>query len=75
MRWAAVIAIAVLLALPAVAMRFTDEVRWDTFDFVVVGGGYGGVCAAVQAARLGVRTALIQNRPVLGGNARALLGV
>ncbi|MBI5396567.1 MAG: FAD-dependent oxidoreductase [Verrucomicrobia bacterium] len=39
------------------------------FDFVVVGGGYGGVGTAVQAARLGMKTALIQNRPCLGGNA------
>ncbi|MCX7819253.1 MAG: FAD-dependent oxidoreductase [Kiritimatiellae bacterium] len=38
-------------------------------DFVVIGGGYGGVAAAVQAARLGLRTVLVQNRPVLGGNA------
>ena len=39
------------------------------YDFVVVGGGMSGICAAVAAARKGVRTALIQNRPVLGGNA------
>ncbi len=39
------------------------------FDFVVVGGGLAGICAAVTAARLGVRTALVQDRPVLGGNA------
>jgi len=38
------------------------------FDFVVVGGGMAGCCAAVTAARLGCRVALIQNRPVLGGN-------
>lgn len=38
------------------------------FDFVVVGGGMSGTCAAVSAARLGLRVALIQNRPVLGGN-------
>ena len=38
------------------------------FDFVVVGGGVAGICAAVQAARLGSKVALIQNRPVLGGN-------
>ncbi len=44
-------------------------VTTQRFDLVVVGGGYGGVCAAVQAARLGLRTALVQNRPVLGGNA------
>ncbi len=38
------------------------------YDFVVVGGGYAGMCAAVAAARLGVRTALVQDRPVFGGN-------
>ena len=38
------------------------------FDFVVVGGGMAGTCAAVAAARTGAKVALIQNRPVLGGN-------
>jgi hypothetical protein len=38
------------------------------FDLVVVGGGIAGTCAAVSAARLGLRVALIQDRPVLGGN-------
>jgi hypothetical protein len=38
------------------------------FDLVVVGGGIAGITTALSAARLGCRTALIQNRPVLGGN-------
>ncbi len=38
-------------------------------DFCVVGGGMAGLCAAVAAARRGCRTALVQDRPVLGGNA------
>ena len=38
-------------------------------DFCVVGGGMAGLSAAVAAARRGCRTALIQDRPVLGGNA------
>ncbi len=38
------------------------------FDLVVVGGGMAGICTAVSAARLGVKVALVQNRPVLGGN-------
>ena len=38
------------------------------FDLVVVGGGIAGTCTAVSAARLGLQVALIQNRPVLGGN-------
>ena len=37
-------------------------------DFVVVGGGIAGVCAALSAARLGLETALVQDRPVVGGN-------
>ncbi len=39
-----------------------------TYDLVVVGGGVAGMCAALVAARRGVTVALIQDRPVLGGN-------
>ena len=39
-----------------------------SFDFVVVGGGVAGMCAAIAAARTGSRVALIQDRKVLGGN-------
>ena len=38
------------------------------YDLVVVGGGMAGMCAAMSAARLGLSVALIQDRPVLGGN-------
>ena len=38
-------------------------------ELVVIGGGVAGVCAAVTAARQGVRVVLVQDRPVLGGNA------
>ena len=38
------------------------------FDLVVIGGGIAGTSAAVVAARLGLTVALIQDRPVLGGN-------
>ncbi len=38
------------------------------FDLVVCGGGVAGTSAAVTAARLGLKVALIQDRPVLGGN-------
>ena len=34
-----------------------------SYDFIVVGGGKSGVCASIAAARKGVKTALIQNRP------------
>lgn len=38
-------------------------------DFAVVGGGLSGMCAAIEAARHGVKVALVQERPMLGGNA------
>lgn len=38
------------------------------YDLVVVGGGIAGMCAAVSAARLGCKVALINDRPLLGGN-------
>ena len=40
----------------------------ENFDFVVVGGGIAGMCAAVTAARNGLKVALVNDRPVLGGN-------
>lgn len=37
-------------------------------DLVIVGGGLTGTCAAITAARAGVKVLLVQDRPVLGGN-------
>ncbi len=51
-----------MLGLPA------DPPQPEPYDLVVIGGGYAGTAAAISAARQGLRTALIQNRPVLGGN-------
>ena len=41
------------------------------YDLVVVGGGMAGVCAASQAARLGLNTLLIERELVLGGCANS----
>ena len=42
----------------------TSEVRTDV---LVVGGGASGVCAAVQAARMGVKTVVLEEGPWIGG--------
>lgn len=38
-------------------------------DALVAGGGLAGVCCALSAARNGAKVVLVQDRPVLGGNA------
>ncbi|MBQ8060844.1 MAG: FAD-dependent oxidoreductase [Bacteroidales bacterium] len=38
------------------------------YDFVVIGGGVAGMCAAVSAARFGCKVALVNDRPIPGGN-------
>ena len=53
----------------ALSLDAADVAEKVSADFVVVGGGLPGCCAAVAAARSGVRTVLVQDRPVLGGNA------
>lgn len=45
-----------------------DPIEAGDFDLVVVGGGYGGMGAAISAARNGCKVALIESRHVLGGN-------
>ena len=45
------------------------------FDVVFVGGGVTGSVGALAAARLGLRVAVVQNRPVLGGNASIEIGI
>ena len=43
------------------------DVTTDRYDVCVVGAGMAGICAAVAAAREGATTALVDDRPVLGG--------
>lgn len=38
-------------------------------ELCIIGGGISGICAAVSAARRGIRVVLMHDRPVLGGNA------
>lgn len=45
-----------------------EPVDKGAYDLVVVGGGMSGICAALAAARLGSKVALVQDRYILGGN-------
>lgn len=50
-------------------MQRQEKKQEVQFEVVVVGGGLAGLCAALASAREGAKTALIQDRSVLGGNA------
>lgn len=56
-----------MLTEPARASRTLKTERIDC-DLVIAGGGLAGTCCAITAARAGVKVALVQDRPVLGGN-------
>jgi len=68
---------------PADVMGWKDKlsgrskltVKSERYDLVVVGGGMAGCAAALAAAEKGVKVALIQDRPVFGGNASAEIRV
>ena len=44
-------------------------------QLAVIGGGPAGVCGALAAARRGIDTVLVSNRPVLGGNSSSEIRV
>ena len=52
-----------------------DPTPKGPFDLVIVGGGVTGSVGALVATRLGLRVAVVQNRPVLGGNASVEIGI
>ncbi|SDR70182.1 FAD dependent oxidoreductase [Polaribacter sp. KT25b] len=54
-----------------------DPIRRKTLvvDVAVIGGGMSGISAAVSAARNGAKVVLVQDRPVLGGNASSEMRV
>ena len=37
------------------------------YDLVVIGAGTGGYVAAIRAAQLGLKTAVVERQPALGG--------
>ena len=39
----------------------------DTYDVVIIGGGPGGYNCAIRCGQLGLKTAIIDKRGVLGG--------
>ncbi|MDR1523944.1 MAG: FAD-dependent oxidoreductase [Tannerella sp.] len=57
------------VAQPASAAQRQSPNIVHKVDYAVIGGGIAGVCSAITAARAGLKVVLVQDRPVLGGNA------
>lgn len=51
--------------LPVFCLRFKN--MSEKFDLTVIGSGPGGYVAAIRAAQLGMKTAIIEKRETLGG--------
>lgn len=49
--------------------RADKPIAEKEYDLVIVGGGISGCAAALAARKQGLRVALIQDRPLFGGNA------
>ncbi len=65
---------AATLTLTGTAMANPAKATWDrTCEVLVVGSGYAGLCAAIEARNAGADTVLIEKMMFLGGNS-ALCG-
>lgn len=56
-------------------VEYREKIRRIESDLTVAGAGIAGICAAVAAAREGLRVVLVNDRSVLGGNASSEIGI
>ncbi len=60
--------VAKLLEQRSLIKGIKSDIFKNEFELIIVGGGVAGITAGITAARYGVKTALINDRPILGGN-------
>lgn len=54
---------------PAGDKAAANDAAWDKeTDILVVGSGYAGLCAAIEAAQAGAEVVLLEKNTVYGGN-------
>jgi len=54
---------------------YAPETKYIETEVLVLGGGLPGVCAAIQASEMGIKTVLVESRLTLGGNCGPEVGV
>lgn len=58
-----------VLAAPALAVPTPNKGKWDMeYDVVIVGSGGAGLSAAVEAAKRGLKTLVLEKEPIIGGS-------
>jgi flavocytochrome c len=56
-------------AFAATAAAAPSQQAWDVeTDIVIVGSGYAGLCAAIEAADAGAKCIIVEKEPLYGGN-------
>lgn len=58
------------LAVPGIAMAAKAPANWDkTVDFLIIGTGFAGLGAAIEAHEIGIKNVLVVDKmPSAGGN-------
>lgn len=63
------VGVAASSALPRAAAAAPAQQSWDVeTDVIIVGSGYAGMCAAIEAADAGAKVIIIEKEAVYGGN-------
>jgi dihydrolipoamide dehydrogenase len=52
---------------PGKPAAISESIMPDNFNLVILGGGPGGYACALKAAQLGLKAAVVEKRPTLGG--------
>lgn len=60
---------AALAASPLMAHEIDESIKWDeTYDVIVIGSGFAGLAAAIEAKNAGASVVVLEKMTAFGGN-------